>query len=102
MNRDQAKQLLPIMQAFVDGKDIEVYNPNSRGWEYVINPSFTTSFEYRIKPETIKIEHRRYLYNYSGYRILVCDSRAEAGDIITSPWFVRWIDSDWITEEVEI
>lgn len=102
MNRDEAKQLWPIIQAYAEGKTIQWFNDVGE-WKSLKEAAFNLPpNRYRIKPETIKIEHRRYLYNYSGYRILVCDSRAEAGDIITSPWFVRWIDSDWITEEVEI
>lgn len=54
MNRQQAKELLPIIQAFAEGKTIEVrykskYNPGER-IETTI-PSFYDSHEYRIKPE---------------------------------------------------
>ena len=55
MNREQAKELLPIIQAFVAGEAIEVrckskYNPGE--WTETITPSFCVeSHEYRIKPE---------------------------------------------------
>ena len=103
MNRDEAKQLLPIIQAFAEGKETQFYSEILEQWEPLHNPNFSKHpNQYRIKPETIKIEHRRYLYNYSGYRIYVCESRTEAENLIINPWFVRWIDPDWITEEVEI
>lgn len=55
MNRQQAKELLPIIQAFADGKAIEVrsnskYNPGE--WIETTTPTFDIkSHEYRIKPE---------------------------------------------------
>lgn len=54
MNRQQAKDLLPIIQAFAEGKTIEVrykskYNPGE--WIETTIPAFDNSHEYRIKPE---------------------------------------------------
>ena len=51
MNRNQAKEILPIIQAFIDGKQIQhlynksedIENPTS---DLIINPEL-----YRIKPE---------------------------------------------------
>lgn len=60
MNRQQAKDLLPIIQAFAEGNTIEFRikdgeEPNGlRGWEWeeVDIPTFDTRrYEYRIKPE---------------------------------------------------
>lgn len=60
MNRQQAKVLLPIIQAFAEGKTIEFRikdgkEPNGlRGWEWeeVDIPTFDTyRYEYRIKPK---------------------------------------------------
>lgn len=54
MTRQQAKDLLPIIQAFADDKVIEV-RPNSKcnseKWIETNNPSFDKLHEYRIKPE---------------------------------------------------
>lgn len=61
MNRQQAKDILPIIQAFAEGKTIEFKikdgeEPNGlRGWEWeeVDMPTFDTRrYEYRIKPES--------------------------------------------------
>lgn len=55
MNREQAKKLLPIIQAFAEGKTIEIrsnskYNPGE--WIETATPTFDIkSHEYRIKPE---------------------------------------------------
>ena len=54
MDRKQAKELLPIIQAFAEGKTIEIrsnskYNPGE--WIETATPTFDIkSHEYRIKP----------------------------------------------------
>lgn len=52
MNRAQAKELLPIIQAFVKGKTIEFRERGCTLWTESISPIFNFAiFEYRIKPE---------------------------------------------------
>lgn len=52
MNRQDAKDILPIIQAFAEGKTIEYQNVH-RKWIEVKNPSFSEHYtEYRIKPES--------------------------------------------------
>ena len=52
MTREEAQQLLPIIQAFAEGKTIEVYNHEE--WRIMttkdLNFDFVPSY-YRIKPE---------------------------------------------------
>lgn len=50
MNRKEAKQLLPIIQAFAEGKDVET--KTGSGWINIENMSFAGNPDsYRIKPE---------------------------------------------------
>ena len=53
MNRNQAKALLPIIQAFAEGKAIEsrCIKGDTSLWYDDEDPSFDNDFEYRIKPE---------------------------------------------------
>lgn len=54
MDRQQAKELLPIIQAFAEGKDIEYRSKKfNEDWKEVTQiPGLSfESFEYRIKPE---------------------------------------------------
>lgn len=52
MDRQQAKELLPIIQAFVKGKTIEFRERGCTLWTESISPIFNFAiFEYRIKPE---------------------------------------------------
>lgn len=52
MNRQRAKELLPVIQAFAEGKTIESrYIKGTKLFSENRNPSFSDNFEYRIKPE---------------------------------------------------
>ena len=53
MNRNQAKELLPIIQAYAEGKAIEsrCVKGDKSLWYNDEDPSFDDDFEYRIKPE---------------------------------------------------
>ncbi len=53
MNRNQAKELLPIIKAFSEGKVIEsrCVKGDKSLWYDDEEPSFDDDFEYRIKPE---------------------------------------------------
>lgn len=48
MTREETKERIKVMQAYVDGKDVEVLNADK--WELVSNPSWSTATKYRIKP----------------------------------------------------
>ena len=50
MTREETKKRIKVMQAFVDGKDVEVLNTDK--WELVSNPSWSPNTKYRIKPES--------------------------------------------------
>lgn len=53
MNRQQAKDLLPIIQAFAESKPILYRTLNEERWEESIAPTFNIDkFEYCIKPES--------------------------------------------------
>ena len=55
MNRSEAKELLPIIQAFAEGKEIEFrskgFNEEWRELKQIPGLSYD-SFEYRVKPES--------------------------------------------------
>lgn len=54
MNRKEAAELLPIIQAYAEGKAIEsrCIKGDKSLWYDDEDPSFDDDFEYRIKPET--------------------------------------------------
>ena len=50
MTREEAKEFLPIIQAFADGKTIE-FRTIEGTWEELPEPLFQNPYKYRIKPE---------------------------------------------------
>ena len=50
MTKEETEKRIKVMQAFVDGKDVEVLNTDK--WELVSNPSWSPATKYRIKPES--------------------------------------------------
>lgn len=51
MTPEHAKQLLPIITAFAEGKAVQ-YKPEAGEWEDCINPTFSMPMhKYRIRPE---------------------------------------------------
>ena len=51
MTREEAKKLMPVIQAFADGKDVET--KTGSGWMSIENMSFAGKPDsYRIKPES--------------------------------------------------
>lgn len=51
MTPERAKELLPIIQAFVEGKTIQCRDPARNNWVSIGNPTFDNGIEFRIKPE---------------------------------------------------
>ena len=53
MTREEVKEILPVLQAFADGKAIEsrCIKGDKSLWYDDEDPSFDDDFEYRIKPE---------------------------------------------------
>ena len=51
MERERAKQILPLLQAYTEGKTIQIKTDD--GWEDLNEPSFAEPFDslYRVKPE---------------------------------------------------
>ena len=55
MNRKEAKELMPIIQAFAEGKTIQYYDSiiDIADWEDCENPNFENlTYKFRIKPES--------------------------------------------------
>ena len=53
MTREEVKEMLPVLQAFAEGKTIEsrCIKGDKSLWYDDEDPSFDNDFEYRIKPE---------------------------------------------------
>ena len=51
MTREEMKELLRIIQEWVEGKTLEYYNTDTGEWEVVTKTIFINPNKYRIKPE---------------------------------------------------
>lgn len=51
MEREQAKELLPIIQAFAEGKEIQCISEGEEDWCTIKHPTWNKSIKYRVKPE---------------------------------------------------
>lgn len=51
MTPEQAKTVLPFIQAYIAGKKIQFYNKARGQWVTVSDPSFTPYVTWRIMPE---------------------------------------------------
>lgn len=68
MNKDNAKDYLPLVQALADGKVIQVF-ACERGWRDEAFPSFSMpANDYRIKPESRELWE---VYDKYGTRVIV-------------------------------
>jgi hypothetical protein len=51
MTRQRAKELLPVLQAYADGKTIQIKDQASGIWRDIDYTHFHDVIEYRVKPE---------------------------------------------------
>ena len=52
MNRERARELLPVMQAFADGAEIQFRSRVEKSkWSDSTYPNWDAGFKYRIKPK---------------------------------------------------
>ena len=50
MNRNELNKIMPIMEAFLGGQDVQYYSRDN-GWITANDPDFNPHYEWRIKPE---------------------------------------------------
>lgn len=63
MNKDNAKQFLPLVQALAEGKEIQV-NDKAQ-WVTITTPTFTREPEhYRIKPDPVVLYANEYTWGW--------------------------------------
>lgn len=51
MTRKEAKKMLPIIQAYAEGKTVQYFSAGGRRWVDCNDPLFSKDVKYRIKPE---------------------------------------------------
>lgn len=51
MTREEAKELLPIIQGYAEGKTIQIWDEDTWTWLDLSEPSFSREMKYRVKPQ---------------------------------------------------
>lgn len=51
MNRERAKELLPIIEAFANGEDVQILYGDGSTWQDSYSPIWLPGKMYRIKPK---------------------------------------------------
>jgi hypothetical protein len=104
MNKEQTKEAIAIMQAYVEGKEIQYKKKDEERWlEPAVGGPIWNWYltDYRIKLEVVS--YRRFLFKHSDLRYTV-ETVTQAQNKVPSRegWhgFIRWIDNDWIEEVV--
>ncbi|WQZ00909.1 hypothetical protein [Stenotrophomonas phage StenR_269] len=77
MNREQAKQLLPLITAFAEGKEIQFRNYPQGMWHPSVEPGWNGDVEYRIKPEPVVVEKWAAIRHQDG-NLFMFDSEKDA------------------------
>lgn len=82
MNKNNAKDYLPLVQALAEGKTLQVKRWRSGAWEDRDEVLFCTSPEnFRIKPEPIE---RWGVVSKSGKFFTTCNSEQDAKELVAS------------------
>ena len=116
MDRERAKELLPFIQALVEGKTIKAYD-ECVGWVDCKAPDFCMKAEcYRIKPEVeVKLMTYRQLaewcakgngefrFNESStfYNICTYDEPSE-NNVVSDVSIRYWNSNEWIKPTLEV
>lgn len=92
-----------LIKAWADGAVIQARFPGIEEWKD-IDPTWSLHIEYRIKPEPVMVKYRRYVAKTLGGKLRVftyCDGACHSIESVERQiGFAKWIDHDWITEEV--
>jgi len=101
MNKDNAKDYLPLVQALAEGKTIQFREDEDDTFDDIDDEHFFDDdvAKYRIKPEPKKQSCRMYLVKSTTaktgkpfYTAIASNSNvSEIDDIESSPIFVRWL-----------
>lgn len=53
MTREEAKKQFPLMQAYAEGKTIQIWDEDEYKWLDLDEPSFSAIAKYRVKPQVV-------------------------------------------------
>lgn len=104
MTPERAKELLPVIQAFAEGKTVEYRNEGRESWITADRPVWMDGVEYRIKPDPIYTHgYKRYAYVSVQpgiqYKVGLVHDLHEWRVAQQDDRFLGWIDTEWQKHE---
>lgn len=96
-HREKMKELLPIIQAYADGAEVEWFRSRDSSWVDLKNPYFDHLTEYRIKqtPDSIDWSHVSTEYKWmardEGGGVFIYRETPEKGRVF---WFDSYVNGD--------
>jgi len=73
-----------IIKAWADGAEIQMYRPENDSWNYINNPSWFPSIQYRVKPEP-KPDIVRYVRAAPDF-VASCNTKKEYSNNLLLTW----------------
>lgn len=108
MNREEAKELLPIIQAFAEGKEVQYRCAYEDTWYDTSGPTFHLNYFWRIKLEPKHTVGYRQYYFYSDDNEIMfatfwedCNPK-NIQQAELSEGFIKWKHTDWQYDDVEV
>lgn len=85
MNADDVKYKIEVMQAYLEGRQIQVKEPHEEHWEDIEEPTFSSwgMLQYRVKPEIIEKPSINWDHVSDKFNYLALDRKGD----IESAWF---------------
>ena len=90
---ERAKELLPVIQAYAAGEEIECQHPGFTEWVRVGVPSWVEGVTYRVKPEIP--QYRLFQYKSGTLGIVL---RHRTINVLTYERYVQRNEGNWLTE----
>lgn len=105
MNREQAKELAKVMQAYANGKSVQSLRVS--GWDDVLHPTFDPFFAWRVKPELKRTVGYRTYYFQGSEEIMLTQvwvgvPPSEILRIENSESFIKWKHTEWQYDDVQV
>ena len=87
MTKNETKTMIEVMQAYVDGKTIQVYDEEESTWIDSIGPAWNWTFgSYRVKPEPLEC----WVTVYNDHVCSTCHDSKESALHITDKRLPNW------------
>jgi hypothetical protein len=92
-----------LIKLWADGAKIQWFHEADEEWkDCTPTPNWLGNTNYRVKPEPVVVEYKRYIYKFNSDTPKVyIEYKNECAYPENYKHFVKWIDTEWQTIELE-